>query len=136
MEANTDIQSFDAILDAKYGAPGTDRRAKAEEDAFAYYSGVLLKKTSRIKTEKQYKSIMKRIDELFFTTDESTPANDPRLVELDVLSALVEEYEKEEFEAMQETAYVMSQSDLVETIRQGDEDIKKGNYEIVDIEEL
>lgn len=79
---------------------------------------------------------MKRIDELFFTTDESTPANDPRLVELDVLSALVEEYEKEEFEAMQETAYVMSQSDLVETIRQGDEDIKKGNYEIVDIEEL
>ena len=42
----------------------------------------------------------------------------------------------EEYEAMQETAYVMSQPDLVEAIRQGDDDIKKGNYEIVDIDEL
>jgi len=40
---------------------------------------------------------MKRIDELFFTTDENTAKDDPRLVELDVLSALVEEYEKEHF---------------------------------------
>ena len=47
MKANNDIQSFDAVLDAKYGAPGTDRRAKAEEDAFAYYSGVLLKKARK-----------------------------------------------------------------------------------------
>ena len=47
MKANNDIQSFDAVLDAKYGAPGTDQRARAEEDAFAYYSGVLLKKARR-----------------------------------------------------------------------------------------
>ena len=50
-----------------------------------------------IKTEEQYKSIMSRIDELFFATDEHTPGDDPRLVELDLLSALVEEYEKEHF---------------------------------------
>ena len=50
-----------------------------------------------IKTENQYKSIMSRIDELFFDTDENTPENDPRLVELDLLSSLVEEYEKEHF---------------------------------------
>ena len=58
MKANNDIKSFDTVLDTKYGAPGTDRRAKAEEDALAYYSGVLLKNTSSIKTENQYKSIM------------------------------------------------------------------------------
>ena len=50
---------------------------------------------AQIKDEKQYKAIMTRIDELFFETDERTPAEDPRLQELDMLSALVEEYEKE-----------------------------------------
>lgn len=41
--------------------------------------------------------MMARIDELFFATDENTPADDPRLLELDVLSALVEEYEQEHY---------------------------------------
>ena len=43
MKANSDIQSFDAVLDAKYGKPGTKQRAEAEEAAYAYYSGILLK---------------------------------------------------------------------------------------------
>ena len=47
MKTKNDIQSFDAVLDTKYGAPGTEQRAKAEEDAFAYYSGVLLKKARK-----------------------------------------------------------------------------------------
>ena len=42
----------------------------------------------------------------------------------------------EEYESMTETAYIMSQPDLVDAIRQGEEDIKNGNYEIVDIDEL
>lgn len=50
---------------------------------------------AHIKTEKEHAAIMARIDQLFFETNESTPADDPRLVELDMLSALVEEYEKE-----------------------------------------
>ena len=50
---------------------------------------------AQIKDEKQYKAMMARIDELFFETDENTPSDDPRLQELDVLSALVEEYEQE-----------------------------------------
>ena len=50
---------------------------------------------AQIKDEKQYRAMMVRIDELFFETDERTPADDPRLQELDLLSALVEEYEKE-----------------------------------------
>lgn len=45
--------------------------------------------------KKQYNAMMTRIDELFFATDENTPADDPRLLELDVLSALVGEYEQE-----------------------------------------
>ena len=46
----------------------------------------------QIKNERQYNAIMKRIDALFFETGEDTPSDDPRLVELDLLSALVEEY--------------------------------------------
>ena len=38
--------------------------------------------------------------------------------------------------SMVETAYVMSQPDLVEAIRQGDEDVKNGNYEVVNVDEL
>ncbi len=52
---------------------------------------------AQIKDEKQYKAMMARIDELFFETDENTSADDPRLLELDLLSSLVEEYEKEHF---------------------------------------
>lgn len=50
---------------------------------------------SYIKTEKEYAAIMARVDQLFFETNEETPSDDPRLIELDMLSALVEEYEKE-----------------------------------------
>ena len=52
---------------------------------------------SQIKSEAQYKAMLARIDELFFATDEKTPSDDPRLLELDLLSSLVEEYEKEHF---------------------------------------
>ncbi len=47
MKANNDIQSFDAVLNKKYGAPGTKERAEAEEAAFAYYSGILLKRARK-----------------------------------------------------------------------------------------
>ncbi len=52
---------------------------------------------AQIKSKEQYDAIMARIDELFFATDENTPKSDKRLLELDALSALVEEYEKEHF---------------------------------------
>ena len=45
----TDIHSFDIVLDAKYGAPGTKFRAEAEEAALAYYSGLLIKKARKDK---------------------------------------------------------------------------------------
>lgn len=37
------IQDYDAILDARYGIEGTPERLKFEEDAYAYYTGQLLK---------------------------------------------------------------------------------------------
>ena len=52
---------------------------------------------AQIKDKKQYDAMMARIEQLFFETDENTPSDDPRLQELDLLSALVEEYEKEHF---------------------------------------
>ena len=52
---------------------------------------------AQIKNENQYKAIMARVEELLFETDENTPADDARLQELDLLSALVEEYENEHY---------------------------------------
>ena len=42
----------------------------------------------------------------------------------------------EEYESMVETAYIMSQPELVDAIRKGDEDVRNGNYEVVDVDEL
>lgn len=50
-----------------------------------------------IRNKTQYDTVMARIDELFFATDENTPKDDKRLLELDALSAMVEEYELERF---------------------------------------
>ena len=52
---------------------------------------------AQIKNQETYEAVMKRIDEIFFMTDESTDPGDPRLLELDILSELVEEYEKEKY---------------------------------------
>ena len=41
-----------------------------------------------------------------------------------------------EHKSLRETAYILSQSDLVEAIRQGEEDIRRGNYEIVNVDDL
>ena len=37
------IRDYDAVLDAKYGAPGTPERAKFEEEAYSFYSGQLIR---------------------------------------------------------------------------------------------
>ena len=51
-----------------------------------------------IHNENDYQEVMRRIDHLFHETDENTPIDDPRLVELDRLAAIVETYEKEVFD--------------------------------------
>lgn len=37
------IQDYDAVLDARYGKEGTPERVKFEEDAYAYYTGQILR---------------------------------------------------------------------------------------------
>ena len=37
------IQDYDAVLDANYGKEGTLERIKFEEDAYAYYTGLILR---------------------------------------------------------------------------------------------
>ena len=37
------IQDYDAVLDARYGKEGTPERMKFEENAYAYYTGLLLR---------------------------------------------------------------------------------------------
>ncbi len=37
------IQDYDAVLDARYGKEGTPERIKFEEEAYAYYTGLILR---------------------------------------------------------------------------------------------
>ena len=39
----TMIQDYDAVLDARYGKEGTPERVKFEEDAYAFYTGLILR---------------------------------------------------------------------------------------------
>lgn len=50
-----------------------------------------------IKTEQQYNVVMKRIEELAPLFDDSTPPTDPNVIEYQLLSNLVEEYEEEHY---------------------------------------
>ena len=37
------IQDYDAIIDSRYGKEGTPERLKFEEEAYAYYTGLILR---------------------------------------------------------------------------------------------
>ena len=39
----TMVQDYDAVLDARYGKEGTPERVKFEEEAYAYYTGLILR---------------------------------------------------------------------------------------------
>ena len=39
---NNEIKSYSAVLDKKYGEPGTESRIAAEEHAYAYFTGQLI----------------------------------------------------------------------------------------------
>ena len=52
---------------------------------------------AKIKNEKQYQIILKRVEALMDIVTEDTPSNDPDFVELDLLADLAEEYEMEHY---------------------------------------
>lgn len=52
---------------------------------------------AKILNETAYKAAMERIEELLPLTDDSTPLTDKNLIELDLLSELVAEYEDEHY---------------------------------------
>lgn len=49
---------------------------------------------AKIKNEKEYLTILRRIDQLVELVDDNTPKTDMNYIELDVLSDLVAEYEE------------------------------------------
>lgn len=51
----------------------------------------------KIQNETAYKAAMERIEELLPLVDGDTPVTDKNLIELDLLSDLVEEYEDEHY---------------------------------------
>ncbi len=52
---------------------------------------------AKIQNEAAYRAAMERIEELLPLVNDDTPADDKNLVELDLLSALVEDYEEEHY---------------------------------------
>ena len=52
---------------------------------------------AKIKDEKQYQIILKRVEALMDIVKEDTPPSDPNFVELDLLADLAEEYEMEHY---------------------------------------
>lgn len=52
---------------------------------------------AKIQNETVYKAAMERIEELLSLVDDDTPLTDKNLIELDLLSGLVEEYEEEHY---------------------------------------
>ncbi|MCL1973884.1 MAG: helix-turn-helix domain-containing protein [Bacteroidetes bacterium] len=52
---------------------------------------------AKIRDEKQYQIVLKRVEALMDIVTEDTPSNDPNFVELDLLADLAEEYEMESF---------------------------------------
>lgn len=52
---------------------------------------------AKIQNEIAYKAAMERIEELLPLVDDDTPLTDKNLIELDLLSGLVEEYEDEHY---------------------------------------
>ena len=64
---------------------------------------------TQIKTEKQYKAVCDRINELLKVVGNDTPADDKNMLELDLISDLVADYEEEH--------YPIAAPTLVETIK-------------------
>ena len=64
---------------------------------------------ARIKTEKQYMAACNRINELLKIVGNDTPADDKNMLELDLISDLVADYEEEH--------YPVTAPTLVETIK-------------------
>ena len=58
---------------------------------------------AKIKDEKQYQSILKRVEALMDIVKEDTPPSAPDFVELDLLADLAEEYEMEHYPVGQPT---------------------------------
>lgn len=51
----------------------------------------------KIDSEIQYQGALKRVEELMLSLPEDTPADDPRMVELQLLGNLVADYDEEHF---------------------------------------
>jgi HTH-type transcriptional regulator/antitoxin HigA len=62
-----------------------------------------------IETIQQYDEAIRRIEELYLQTDESTPIDNPLMVELDQLGRMVEKYE--------DIHYPISKPSLIATIK-------------------
>ena len=44
---DTQLRSYDAVLDAKYGKPGSPERTRFEEEAYSFYFGQALRDTRK-----------------------------------------------------------------------------------------
>ena len=64
---------------------------------------------NKIETQQQYDEAINRVEELYSQTNENTPIGDPKMLELDLLGRMVEEYE--------EIHYPIAKPSLAATLR-------------------
>lgn len=92
-------KNFDEILDARYGKVGSPEREQFDKEADAYCKAIEVVDNKigieKLETEEQYKWALNRIEELrpFITND--TPCYDHNIVEKELLSFLIMDYEEE-----------------------------------------
>ena len=67
------------------------------------------KNMAQIKSEAAYRAAMQRIDELLPLVNDNTPVDDPKYLELDMISDMVEEYE--------DIHYPISKPTLIDVIK-------------------
>ena len=78
-----------------------------------------------IKNDIQYEKLYERIEELIKVVDDDTPVTDKNMVELEVLSLLVSEYE--------ENHYPIEPPTLVEMIRERMSEMKLSQKDLADL---
>ncbi len=88
------VYTQEEVLDLTLGKKGTPLRNEYEAKVKKYLTRLTKRK---IKREEQYKSALKRVEELMLKLPEGTPENDSAKKELTMLGNLVADYEEKHY---------------------------------------
>ncbi len=85
------VYTQEEVLDLTLGKKGTPLRDEYEAKVRIFLSGLT---KGKIENERQYKTALKRVEELMLQLPDGTPENDIDMKELTMLGNLVADYEE------------------------------------------